>query len=357
MPTIPPIDLKCRACLAPHVVILGAGASVAAFPSGDANGKALPLMSNLVQILGLKATMEKHGISGEIADFEAFYDGLIASGMNPVLTTEIEQSIQNYFSQLKLPEEVTLYDQLLLSLREKDVIATFNWDPFLAQAYRRNAHIKRLPLLAFLHGNVEVGTCVMHRQKGWIFQQCPECKKELQRSRLLYPVRRKDYNTDGFIKNEWDMLRASMGSAYFITIIGYSAPTADIEAKRLMLDQWRDNPIRWLAQIEIVDLKPRHELEATWRDFLATADDRRNVAISKSVFDTQAFRYVRRSCDALAMATLQQDPFSENPFPFTNDLKKLHAWLEPLVQEEEVKRFSGNRIPELGARPLHLLNQ
>jgi cyclic nucleotide-binding protein len=29
------------------------------------------------------------------------------------------------------PELLTLYDHLVLSLRPKDVIATFNWDPFL----------------------------------------------------------------------------------------------------------------------------------------------------------------------------------------------------------------------------------
>ncbi|MEW6087649.1 MAG: hypothetical protein AB1498_05040 [bacterium] len=32
-----------------HIVILGAGASVAAFPNGDANGKILPTMDNFVE--------------------------------------------------------------------------------------------------------------------------------------------------------------------------------------------------------------------------------------------------------------------------------------------------------------------
>ncbi len=39
--------------LRPHIVILGAGASVATFPNGDANGNIIPLMNNLIELLGL----------------------------------------------------------------------------------------------------------------------------------------------------------------------------------------------------------------------------------------------------------------------------------------------------------------
>ena len=35
---------------APHVVMLGAGASVAAFPNGDKNGRKVPLMKDLVGV-------------------------------------------------------------------------------------------------------------------------------------------------------------------------------------------------------------------------------------------------------------------------------------------------------------------
>lgn len=37
-----------------HVVILGAGASYAAFPGGDKHGRKLPLMNNLIETLGLQ---------------------------------------------------------------------------------------------------------------------------------------------------------------------------------------------------------------------------------------------------------------------------------------------------------------
>jgi hypothetical protein len=58
MPFLPPIDTKANANNSPHVYILGAGASVAAFPNGERNGKKLPLMSNFVEVVGLKHVLE-----------------------------------------------------------------------------------------------------------------------------------------------------------------------------------------------------------------------------------------------------------------------------------------------------------
>ncbi|MHA1748548.1 MAG: hypothetical protein ACTSXN_02865 [Promethearchaeota archaeon] len=37
-----------------------------------------------------------------------------------------------------MTESPTIYDYLILSLRKKDVIATFNWDPLLVQAAWKN---------------------------------------------------------------------------------------------------------------------------------------------------------------------------------------------------------------------------
>ena len=79
---------------------------------------------------------------------------------------EIEKRIDAYFSSLRIPREATKYDFLLLSLREKDAIFTFNWDPFLFDAYKRNAHIASLPEIFFLHGNVRIGICPNHT-KAW----------------------------------------------------------------------------------------------------------------------------------------------------------------------------------------------
>lgn len=59
---------------------------------------------------------------------------------------------------MKLPSEPTTYDYLVLSLRSKDLLAKFNWDTFLYQAWVRNSKFtKDLPYLSFLHRNVAIG--------------------------------------------------------------------------------------------------------------------------------------------------------------------------------------------------------
>jgi hypothetical protein len=42
------------------------------------------------------------------------------------------------------------------------------------------------------------------------------------------------------------------------------------------------------------------------------------------------------------MATLQNDPWHDNPFPKLKSLSRLHAWLAPLIAEEHSGRFTGD---------------
>ena len=335
--SLPPLDIKRNINAAPHVVILGAGASLAAFPDGDAEGRRLPLMRNLVEVLELETLLRENGITAGFDDFESLYDGLATADVNAELVAKLEILIREYFSAMRLPANATIYDLLLLSLREKDLIATFNWDPFLAQAFKRNRAIRRLPKLAFLHGNVDVGACAEHRRSGFLDQRCSVCSEPFAPSKLLYPVKQKNYADDPFIKGEWENLRQHLSQAYFVTIFGYSAPVTDIDAKTLMLEKWEENPFKDLAEIDIVDVRPREELESTWEPFFV----RQHYAIWDDVRKTCAFRNVRRSCEAFAMATLQNDPWMENPFPSTDDLAFLQEWLQPLLREENDEQFSG----------------
>lgn len=341
--SLPPLDIKRNINAAPHVVILGAGASLAAFPNGDAGGRRLPLMRNLVEIVQLESLLRDNGVTTGFDDFESLYDSLAGAGGKADLLAKLEAAIRAYFSDMRLPDQVTIYDLLLLSLREKDLIATFNWDPFLAQAFKRNRGIRRLPKLAFLHGNVDVGACTEHRRSGFLDQHCSVCRTPFAPSKLLYPVKQKNYAEDPFIQSEWDNLRYHLSHAYFVTIFGYSAPVTDVDAKTMMLEKWQENPYRDLAEIDIVDIRPREELEATWKPFFV----RQHYAIWDDVSKTCAFRNVRRSCEAFAMATLQNDPWPENPFPKTGHLSHLQDWITPLLQEEAANQLSGKPCPAL----------
>lgn len=337
MPSLPALDIKTNINHSPHVVILGAGASCAAFPKGDANGRQLPLMNDLVDVTGLKRLLQSAGIRNEGRDFEAFYDEIASSGRHTDLVREIERRIREYFAGMSLPPEVTLYDYLVLSLRAKDLIATFNWDPFLAQAYRRNMRITELPQIAFLHGNVEVGQCNEHRKKGFMDQPCEDCRQELRPTKLLYPVRQKRYSDNPFIENEWNVLRDHLVHAYLLTIFGYAAPATDVEAKRLMLETWKNNPTLPLAEVEIIDIKEEEELEVNWNEFFHS----HHYAVFSDVRHSFAFNHPWRSCEAFAMATLQNQPWKDNQYPHFEALGDLHDWLSPLIAEERKRQFTG----------------
>src|SRR5689334_4863571 len=112
-----------------HVVILGAGASYAStILNPEKNGKILPLMRNIVDIVGLQDLVltlpKEYQVLKE--DFEKLYSKLAKDNKFKKEREYIEKEVNIYFSQLELPDTPTIYDYLILSLRHnKDIIATF----------------------------------------------------------------------------------------------------------------------------------------------------------------------------------------------------------------------------------------
>jgi hypothetical protein len=306
------------------------------------NGKRVPVMNELVECLELGNLLRANGFTVD-KDFESLYDELETTGRCSSLKAEIESRVRSYFESLVLPPTPTLYDLLLLSLRENDLIATFNWDPFLALAYVRNRSMRRLPEIAFLHGNVEAGVCMSDRVKGFRGNDCLQCRAAFGSTKLLYPVRNKDYKSEPDIASEWATLETKLTEAYILTIFGYSAPATDAAAVELMTQTWSKNPTFELGQVNIVDVKSQVELEQTWGPFFC----RSHYGIHENVSTTRLFRHPRRSGESLAMATLQNDPWPENPFPKFERLSDLHSWIGPLIAEEEEESFSGSPCPLL----------
>lgn len=134
-----------------HVVILGSGASIAStFRNAEGNGKRLPSMDNFIELVGLTDLIEYIPQHLRDTNFEKLYSKLHNDDPQSEIILEIEQRIKDYFGDMKLPAEPTIYDYLILSLRNKDLIATFNWDPFLYQAWIRiRKFTENLPLLSF----------------------------------------------------------------------------------------------------------------------------------------------------------------------------------------------------------------
>jgi len=322
-----------------HTFLLGAGASRAAFPNGDKFGNKLPLMSDFVKIVGLEEFLDKNSINFSNQNIEEIYSNLYSTNPKSEVIVELNQRILDYFSSLKIPDEVTLYDELLLSLQKKDAIFSFNWDPLLLQAYSRNHTLKELPSIHFLHGNVFVGVCYKDRRSGYINNRCSVCGEKFSPSKILFPIKEKEYNSDPFIQNEWEALRWYLDNTFIFSIFGYSAPTTDVEARELMKDAWTENKRNELNEIDIIDIRKREIVEENWKGFIFQS----HGGIFDNVRDTQSFRYARRSCESWGDAIMQCDPWSENNLPKFKELIDLQNWVKPLIEEEI--NFRENDIP------------
>ena len=318
----------------PHVVILGAGASKAAFPDGDKNGKKPPLMCNFVETLGLNSDFERYRLQYKSDNFEDIYSDLHEKSGYRELVELINRKVWNYFSNLELPSYPTLYDHLVLSLREKDLIATFNWDPFLYYACWRNHKKVKLPHTAYLHGNVAVGYCLKDNTKGWIRSQCSKCGEKFIPSRLLYPIK-KDYSQEPFIKDEWETTKHALGSAYILTIFGYGAPKSDVEAIKLMKSAWGDKYKRDIEQIEIIDIKDERELRDTWRDFIHT----HHYDITNDFYKSSIGLFPRRTCEAEWNYDMPEKEvfYPQNPIPKNLGFEELWEWYNPMIEAENKK--------------------
>lgn len=305
----------------PHVVVLGAGASFAATPTAEKHNRQLPLMKDLPHSLDLRDLLGTEFFNRAVDDFEAVFDSLVSAGETSIVE-EIQERTFSYFDSFELSEETTLYDRLVLSLRAKDTIVSFNWDPLLPYAYRRNGHLGTLPSLWFLHGNVKSGYCPNDKVMGWNDDKCLECGGELVPTPLLYPVSQKDYESHPVLAEAWKHFEHDLIDAYFITVFGYSAPKTDVAARSRFVDRLRENKAIGLLQLEIIDPNAEILRETTFADIHKDL----HISCLKHFSQSWLTTHARLSCEALYQATLMMHPIRPYPIPETADLNELHAW-------------------------------
>lgn len=316
----------------PHVVILGAGASVATIPNGDANGKKISVMNDFFQKTNTEYLLEGIELRTKSKNLEDIFCEI---NERPELTEtchKLEKAIYDYFSEFKIPDEPTIYDFLILSLRKKDLIATFNWDPLLQQAYKRCRTITNdLPHIVFLRGNVAIGLCMEDKIFGDIGKHCPYCNKSLSPLQLLYPIKVKDYNSNPFIKDKWNVLEKALNYALIITIFGYGAPPFDIEAIRLLKKAWGNPENRPFEQTEIIDIKNKNELTETWNPFIHS----HHYEIHKSFFESTMSSFPRRTCECHYDEKLGSQ-FLDNEQGFKQGMtwEDIENYLNPILEDE-----------------------
>jgi len=323
-----------------HLVLLGAGASIAAtLRDNEKNNKILPAMNNIVEVLNLQRLVNQ--LPDELrslqTDFEKFYSKLTSDNRFPEIKNEIELEIYNYFKQLELPNKPTIYDYLIMSLRHnKDVIASFNWDPFLYQAYLRNGKFTKTPGILFLHGNVSIGYSAKDEQSGPAGWYSRKTEEYFEPTKLLYPVDKKDYNSDKYIKSQWDALSYRLEIAERVTIFGYRAPESDIEAINLMGKAWGTPEKRNMEQFELIDVRKEEDVKKSWTNFIHS----HHYDFVDSFFKSSIANHPRRTVESYRHWTLPTTPdevFQEgNKVPDNfKTLEEMWEWYQPLIDAEE----------------------
>jgi hypothetical protein len=318
----------------PHVVVLGAGASRAAFPSGDRNRKMLPLIDDLPNVLGKPWNELVKFSQPPVEGFEAQFSwmrrqGGFADGLNL-----IERLIREYFEDLELPDTATIYDYLVLGLCPKDTIATFNWDPLLLFAHKRNRDVAKLPDVRFLHGCVGYFTCSDHDVLGLAYESCPECHNALTPGELFFPDDQKDYTRDTIIHRDWKAVTAKLTKAFHLTIFGYSGPVTDYNARQLLLKGWAQTGMREVSHVEIIDIKDDDALRHAWRDFIPFHHD----MLVRDFWHSTIAKFPRRTAEYKLCASLYGIP--AEPFgPLrTDSLHELQDWHAAIAVSETVNR-------------------
>lgn len=307
----------------PHLVVLGAGASYAATPHGEKHGRRLPLMKDLSDALELRNLLDREMYNKSRQDFEAFFEELVQQDYSD-LVSEIENRTIQFFDSFAIADCVTMYDRLVLSLRAKDTIVSFNWDPLLPYAYRRNEFLKTLPSLWFLHGNVKAGLCQDDNMIGWTDDKCRKCGKPFGLVPLLYPISNKNYDSHPVIAESWQHFEDELSNSYFLTIIGYSAPKTDEVSWSRFISKLKSNTMIELMQMEIVDPNARRLLDTRY----AGVHDNLHVSCLDGFSDSRLLMHPRLTCEALYQATMMVSPIK----PYQIDRNRKPAGAAELVR-------------------------
>ena len=224
----------------------------------------------------------------------------------------------------------TIYDRLLLSLKPTDAVFTFNWDPFLFDSYQRNRTVVPLPKIFFLHGNVRIGACPTHDCWGDKGGCCRSCGKPFSDVPLLYPVEKKDYSQDPYIRRNWDTAAQLFKDAFTLSIFGYGAPRSDRDAVNLLRSAWTQRSDRSMEHIEIIDTAEEPILSERWSTFTPT----HHYRVVRVFDDCRIAGWPRRTCESLLYPISEGVPCQRISWPSTDDLAELQNYVRQISQYE-----------------------
>ena len=242
-----------------HLVILGAGSTIATIPNGDKNGEESYTLANLLKDKTFTSFLEKVQRNFSTNDVEDLCKQLYKE--DRPLYYEFESLVRKKYARLELPEEFTILDRLVLSLTSNDAIVSFNWDDLVIQAYQRMRDYvpeEMLPILAFPHGNAQT----VYNNKHYTSKRIVTSPGWFD-SPLNMPVDEIDYKSDVFINSQWHILDFFMRNAQMITFFGYRGPDSDEQDLKHLDELFAKNEI--CDKIEIIDKDQESAVEVAKR--------------------------------------------------------------------------------------------
>ena len=242
-----------------HLVILGAGSTIATIPNGDKNGEESYTLANLLKDKTFTSFLEKVQGNFSTNDVEDLCKQLYKE--DRPLYYEFESLVRKKYARLELPEEFTILDRLVLSLTPNDAIVSFNWDDLVIQAYQRMSEYvpeEMLPILAFPHGNAQA----VYDNKHYTSKRIVTSTSWFD-SPLNMPVDEIDYKSNIFIKSQWRVLDFFIRNAQMITFFGYRGPDSDEQDLKHLDELFAKNEI--CDKIEIIDKDQESAVEVAKR--------------------------------------------------------------------------------------------
>lgn len=291
-------------------------------------------MRGVAEVPAIRELLIDAGIDHPEEGFEAAYSQLRADPNRSAAADDIDAAVREHFADVEIPGAPTIYDLLLLGLRKKDLVATFNWDPLLAQAHNRliSAGASGLPEIVYLHGNVGISVCLQDRTTGPPGLLCPTCDRPLGPVPLLYPVTEKNYEANDFIKYAWAQLRWGLRNAVLVTIFGYRAPVSDVAAIREFQAAWGTPDERPVEQFELIGRpgSDPEQLRARWDRLIHT----HHFTAIDDFFDSWIANHPRRTAECWYWQHVEGNFIDVNPVPRQLGLEQTVAWYGELRSHE-----------------------
>ena len=163
---------------------------------------------------------------------------------------------------------------------------------------------------------------------------CPNCGNALETGGLFFPDNDKDYTKDELVYRDWQVVEERIRQAFHLTIFGYSGPRTDYKARELLLQGWRQTPMREFSHVEIIDIRGEDELRDCWSEFIPFD----HAMVTHDFWCSTVAKWPRRTAEYKQAASLQGIP-SEVFGPFhTDSLSDLQTWFARIAKAENAEK-------------------